>query len=103
MSAPSPLKLKVLTFVWNRIPNCREMGRLSSRSFEQPLPLGTRIKRKIHFWICVWCKRYAEQIEFLNRESSVDGGKKLLFTRHILSDESRSKMRCKVHSCMEEM
>jgi hypothetical protein len=103
MSAPSPLKLKLLTFVWNRIPSCREMGRLASLSLEKPLPLVMRIKIKIHFWICVWCKRYAQQIEFLNRQFMLGGEKKVTFSRHTLSDAARSKMRSQIHSCMEDL
>jgi hypothetical protein len=32
---------------------------------DQKLPLITRIRMQLHYGICVWCQRYAQQIAFL--------------------------------------
>jgi hypothetical protein len=41
------------------------MTRLISLSMDQKLPLITRIRMRLHYGICVWCERYAQQIAFL--------------------------------------
>ena len=45
------------------------MTRLVSQSMDQRLPLITSLRMKLHYIICVWCKRYAKQIAFLKRAS----------------------------------
>lgn len=60
------LKTKFVVWVWNHTPTCAEMSRLTSRSFEQPLTIKMRLKMRLHFLICAWCRRYFEQIHFLH-------------------------------------
>jgi hypothetical protein len=55
-----------IVWVWNHTPNCAEMSRLASGSLEQPLPLSTRLKMRLHYVICVWCKRYLKHLKFLH-------------------------------------
>jgi hypothetical protein len=59
-------KTKFVVWVWNHTPNCAEMSRLTSRSLEQPQTVMTRLKMRLHFVICAWCRRYFEQIHFLH-------------------------------------
>lgn len=61
------LKLRWVVWVWNHTPNCAEMSRLASFSFERPPPLALRIKMRLHHLICVWCQRYERQLKFLHR------------------------------------
>ena len=61
------LKTRFVVWVWNHTPSCAEMSRLTSRALEQPLTLRTRIKMRLHFVICAWCRRYFEQINFLHQ------------------------------------
>ena len=60
------LKTRWITWVWNHSLNCAEMSRLASQSLEQRLPLSTRFKMRLHYLICVWCKRYSRQLKFLH-------------------------------------
>jgi len=60
------LKLRWVVWVWNHTPNCAEMARLSSRSLEQPPGFKLRMKMRLHWLICAWCKRYASQLHFLH-------------------------------------
>jgi hypothetical protein len=60
------LKQRWVVWVWNHTPNCAEMSRLASQSFEQPLPIGTRLKMQLHYLICVWCTRYLKHLTFLH-------------------------------------
>ena len=65
MTIVESLKKRVVTWVWNHTPNCADMSRLASQSFEQCLPLRTRFKMRLHYVICVWCKRYLKHLKFL--------------------------------------
>ena len=58
-------KKRWVMWVWNHTPNCAEMSRLASQSLENPLPLGTRFKMRLHYLICVWCSRYLKHSKFL--------------------------------------
>lgn len=60
------LRTRWITWVWNHSLNCAEMSRLASQSLEQRLPLSTRFKMRLHYLICVWCKRYSRQLKFLH-------------------------------------
>ena len=60
------LKMRWIVWVWNHTPNCAEMSRLASRSLEQPLSMRTRLKMRLHYLICAWCKRYFKQLTFLH-------------------------------------
>jgi hypothetical protein len=60
------LETRFVVWVWNHTPSCAEMSRLTSRSLEQPLTLKMRMKMRLHFVICAWCRRYFEQINFLH-------------------------------------
>jgi hypothetical protein len=41
------------------------MTRLVSQSMDHRLPFSTWARMKLHYIICVWCERYAEQIAFV--------------------------------------
>jgi hypothetical protein len=60
------MKLKLLMWLARRTPNCREMSRLASLSLERSLPLGTRLRMRLHFFICVWCHRYFRQLHSMH-------------------------------------
>jgi len=60
------LKTRLVVWVWNHTPSCAEMSRLTSRALEQPLTIKMRLKMRLHFVICAWCRRYFEQINFLH-------------------------------------
>jgi hypothetical protein len=60
------LKRSWVLWAWNHTPNCAEMSRLASQSFEASLPLGMRFKMRLHYLICVWCSRYVKHLRFLH-------------------------------------
>jgi len=60
------LKTRWVVWVWNHTPNCAEMSRLASWSFEQPPSIRMRLKMRLHYLICAWCKRYFTQLRFLH-------------------------------------
>lgn len=48
-------------------PSCKEAAELASRSLDQAIPVGVRIKLRLHFLICRWCERYFIHMRFLRR------------------------------------
>lgn len=61
------IKTHGIVWIWNHTPTCSEMSRLASRSLDQPLSLQVWFKMRLHYLICVWCKRYNKQVLFLHR------------------------------------
>jgi len=60
-------KTSFVVWVWNHTPSCTEMSRLTSRSFDESLPLKFRLQMWLHHLICIWCKRYFHQLSYLHR------------------------------------
>ena len=67
MSFYKSIRKRVVMWIWNHTPTCTDMSRLASQSLEQPRSLKTRLKMRLHFLICAWCKRYFEQLNFVHR------------------------------------
>jgi hypothetical protein len=59
-------KTKFVVWIWNHTPTCAEMSRVTSLALEHPPTFRTRIKMRLHFAICAWCRRYFAQINFLH-------------------------------------
>jgi hypothetical protein len=47
--------------------NCREVTRLVSQSMEARLAWHQRVGVRLHLLYCVWCRRYASQVQFLRK------------------------------------
>ena len=47
--------------------NCREATRLISQSMDTKLSWPRRLSIRVHLLYCVWCRRYARQLEFLRK------------------------------------
>jgi hypothetical protein len=45
--------------------NCRETTHLISQSMDAKLPWHRRLAVRVHLLYCVWCRRYAAQLQFL--------------------------------------
>ena len=63
------LKLRWVVWVWNHTPTCVEMARLASESLDHPLSWKTRLKMRLHWLICVWCRRYFKQIHLMHEHA----------------------------------
>jgi len=46
-------------------PPCNRIVKLVSEGMDHPLPLGTRVKIRLHFLVCKWCERYKQQLVFI--------------------------------------
>ena len=49
------------------ILNCRHVTRLLSQSMDARLPWHRRLAVRLHLLYCIWCRRYAAQLQFLRR------------------------------------
>ena len=60
-------KEKLVTFIATHTPKCHDITRLISESMERPLPWRKRLAVRVHYSICVWCRRYQSQLRFLRK------------------------------------
>lgn len=92
------LKQQALLWLWRQVPNCAEMSRLSSRMLDEPPSLKLRWQMWLHHRICVWCKRYTEQLAFL-RDAAPKLRSALAATRaRVLSPEARRRILDRLHA-----
>jgi len=57
----------LVKLIGKHTPKCREMVRILSQSMDEPMPLGMRFKKRVHFLICCWCQRYEEHLQYLRK------------------------------------
>ena len=86
------LKTRFVVWVWNHTPTCAEMSRLTSRALDQPLTVKMRLKMRLHFVICAWCRRYFEQINFLHEHAPKLGVSLAAIPQRGLSTEARQRL-----------
>ena len=80
--------------------NCRQVTRLVSQSMDARLPWHQRLAVRFHLLYCVWCRRYAAQIQFLSKaakglatESDVSAPK--------LSEETKAQMQKRLEEALK--
>ncbi len=44
---------------------CTDVTRLVSESMDGTLPFFKRLRVRSHLYLCVWCRRFSEQLSFL--------------------------------------
>ncbi len=96
MNLFAQLKTKFVIWVWNHTPSCAEMSRLTSRALDQPLTLKLRLKMRLHFVICAWCRRYFEQINFLHTHAPRMGLRLDELPGRGLSSDAKSRIKTEV-------
>jgi hypothetical protein len=47
--------------------NCKEASRLISQAMDQPLPLGQRLRLRLHLVVCDACANFNRQAQLLRR------------------------------------
>jgi 3-methyladenine DNA glycosylase AlkC len=48
-------------------PACKDITHLASQSMDRSLPWSTRIKLRLHYWICDACVRYRDQLRMVRQ------------------------------------
>jgi len=92
MNLLEALKVRWVVWVWKHTPDCAEMSRLASASLEQPLPLKTRLKIRLHYFICVWCERYQEHLKFLRQAAPRFPEQLDMASSRVLTAEAKRRM-----------
>lgn len=64
--APNGIATRISKLFWRISPSCKEVSRLSSEECDHPLSISSRLQIRLHRRFCVWCARYAQQIDFVN-------------------------------------
>jgi hypothetical protein len=60
----------LVKFIGKRTPKCREVVRILSQSMDSKQSLTMRIKLRLHYLICAWCRRYEKQLHKLRTFAS---------------------------------
>jgi hypothetical protein len=90
------LKMGWVQWVWRHAPNCAEMSRLSSQALDRKLSLGVRMRMRLHFLVCTWCRRYAKQLRFLHKTAPRLHEQTVESPARGLSPEARERIRKRV-------
>jgi len=57
----------ITTFLARITPSCKEVTTWASQALDRPLPLSLRLKLQLHYWICIACARYRDQLLLIRR------------------------------------
>ena len=82
--------------------NCRQVTRLVSKAMDAKLPWYQRLAIRIHLLCCVWCRRYAAQIQFLRKASRELAGGTNQAGPEKLSSEAREQIRQRLAQALNE-
>ena len=84
------LKHTVRFWLLRTLPTCQQTVETISQSMERRLTVRERLKLKVHFWICVWCQWYMENLQLIRQTSRGQTGEASSAT---LSNEARERIR----------
>jgi hypothetical protein len=61
------LSRKIVVLIGDVTPKCIEMTRLISMQMDQPLPIATRLKMRLHYLSCCYCKSYFDNLRYTRK------------------------------------
>lgn len=50
--------------------NCKQTSLLVSQSLDRPLTWRERMAVRMHLWICVYCRRFMQQLKLIRQQMS---------------------------------
>ncbi|MGL5017300.1 MAG: hypothetical protein ACRDBP_04145, partial [Luteolibacter sp.] len=74
-------------------PRCREMTRLISAEREGSHSWFTRLRMRWHLRVCVWCRRYRDQVGFLGMVCRMFAEESAAHGEAHLSDEAKERLK----------
>lgn len=74
-------------------PRCHEMTRLISAEREKPHSLLTKMRMRWHYGICVWCKRYHDQVGLLGKLSRMFSEETCEHGAPRITDDAKARMK----------
>ncbi|MCI0414183.1 hypothetical protein L0222_15475 [bacterium] len=87
------IKMAFIFWLARRLPACDEVLTLISESMDRKLPWRQRMTLLLHNQICVWCKRYANQLLILRQAMRSQENENALLANEILSPDARERMK----------
>jgi hypothetical protein len=81
--------------------NCRQVTRLVSQSMEVRLPWYQRAGVRFHLLYCVWCRRYASQVQFLRKAAKGLAMETQNASASRLSPEAKEQMRKRLEEALK--
>ncbi len=83
--------------------NCREATRLISQSLDAKLPWHRRMAMRVHLLYCVWCRRYATQLQFLRKATRELPPEALDAAPQKLSSEEKEQMNARLRESVKKL
>ena len=83
----------LIKFISKVTPNCDEVARLTSESFDRDLSYREKNGVRFHTTICAWCVRYEEQIRQVREELRKNAENFEDTCSSSLSEESKARMK----------
>lgn len=85
------IKDRAIDWVAGRLPTCQAVTRIASESIDRTLTAREWVRKRFHFFFCVWCERYERQLRAMRslaREGLPD-----VPAAPKLSDEARERLK----------
>jgi hypothetical protein len=91
--------------VWLRTvsPSCKQAARLQSQALARPLPLPQRFGLRLHLLICRWCRRFGEQVNFLQSAAHRCPEGEEAYAVRSLTAEARERIKRAVQATEENL
>ena len=82
--------------------NCRQVTRLVSQAMDVKLPWHQRLAVRIHLLYCVWCRRYAAQLQFLRKATRELAGGTNPAGPEVLSNEAKAQIQGRLAQALND-
>jgi hypothetical protein len=73
--------------------SCHEMTRLQSQSQDRALSWSLRLKMQVHCALCLWCRRYRDQLDFIRRSLRIRDSRREENSGESLTPEFRARLK----------
>ena len=92
------LPRRAILLIAHYTPDCHNMTRLVSQSMDHRLPFSTWARMNLHYIICVWCERYAEQIALVKDAARNFAGNSVNSSAETISPERKKRLQADIAS-----
>jgi hypothetical protein len=99
----SALTQKLTAWLRGVSPSCKQAARLQSQALARPLPLPQRFGLRLHLLICRWCRRFGEQVNFLQSAAHPCPGDEEAYAVRGLTAEARERIMRAVQATEENL
>lgn len=82
--------------------NCRQVTRLISQSMDAKLPWHRRLAIRVHLLYCVWCQRYAAQLQILREAARGLKPEGLAQPDQRLSPDAKQQMQSRLQEALRQ-